>query len=218
VAFYNCGENRLFGRMPMRSRTLLSLVLFALTISFGAAAQSEKQDNGLLARLSYRSDGVVDMRYEGGYPQICFMVYRNGFYRISRLLQGASQNLEGFLSEEQLSEFNRIVSQIDFRSYGDGLRYLGRAESLVAEVVRDGQTNRYAWVDADHRNPFPRSAVNAINWLRQFRARGATPFTYHEMSDLPVCPASIEKLLRPTVAGLTDVEKPHCGVSDSIEN
>jgi hypothetical protein len=200
----------------MHPRTVVFLVSGLLIASCLAGAQSDKiKDDGLLARLSYRSEGAVaDSRFDNGYPQICLAVYRSGFYRISRLLQGASQNLEGFLSPEQFADFNRTVNQIDFRSYGDGLRYLGGSESLVAEVVRDGKTKRYVWVDPDQRNPFPKSAVNAIDWLRHFRTQGATPFTYHELSDMPVCPAAAEKPVRPTVARLTGVEKARCGVTN----
>jgi hypothetical protein len=179
---------------------LVAFVLFALVIS---VAQLKKSPSGdLMARLSYGRGRMIDWRYEKGYPQVCFAAYRSGYYRISRLTEQGRQNLEGVLSKDQLAELDRLLKNVHFESEGGGFQSLQGAESLVAEVVRHGESTRYVWVNPENRNPLPKSGKDVVEWLENFQAQGATPFTLHELSNVPVCPPVNARPVQPVIAGL----------------
>jgi len=181
----------------MRSSFTALLATLILLTAIASVAESDNSDSdGLMARLSYRSGGmVIDWRYQKVYPQICFAVYRSGYYRVSRLTEHGNETLEGKLPKAQLTGLDQVLNKIKFQSQGDGVQYLQSAESLVAEVVRDGKTMHYFWINPDHRNPLPRSATTVVDWLQSFQALGATPFTYHDPSDVRLCPSMNENPL-----------------------
>ena len=181
----------------MRSAFAVSLAALLLLASIASVAQSEKKDSdGLVARLSYQSGGmVIDWRYQKGYPHICFAVYRSGYYRVLRFTEQGNQTLEGMLPKEQLAGLDQVLDKIDFQSQGAGVQYLQGAESLVVEIVRHRETKRYFWINPEHRNPLPKSATKLVDWLESFQAPGATPFSYHEPTDIRICPSMNENPL-----------------------
>ena len=156
--------------------------------------------NNLLARLSYDSTYVTDERgqphFSQNFSRICFEVYRDGRYRISRMALGRTENLRGTLSEEQLSNVGSLLKKVDFDSKGGGIVRQG-SETFVAEIVRGGQTVRFIWVDPDHHRPFPAAADSVIRWLQEFKAQGATALTAPESSTMQICPRMSDRPVQP---------------------
>jgi hypothetical protein len=173
------------------------------------AALNEENPNNLLARLSYDSTYVAEERGQPHFPRICFEVYRDGRYRTSRVRLGGAENLGGTLSQEQLSHVANLLKKVDFENKGGGVVRQG-SETFVAEIVRDGRTARYIWVDPDHHRPFPESAESVIRWLEDFRAQGASALTAPALSMMQICPRMSENPLQPVTA-----ESAECVVADA---
>jgi hypothetical protein len=186
----------------MRLQTVTIRATLILLISGSAFAQSRTRGpDHRLARLSYSSGGVVDWRHEQGNPQICFALYRGGYYRVSRLTEGGKETLQGTLSEDQVTRFRSMLENLDFQSSGGAVTRNG-ADVLVAEVVRKGKTTHYVWIDPDHERPFPSSAMSVIKWLQDFKPEGGSPLTVRELSDQPsICPVASKSIL-PLLASL----------------
>ena len=157
---------------------------------------NEQTANNLLARLSYDTTYVTEERGQPHFSRICFEVYRDGRYRISRMALGRTENLRGTLSEEQVSQVASLLKKVDFDSKGGGIVRQG-SETFVAEIVRGGQTARFIWVDPDHHRPFPEAAESVILWLQEFRAQGATALTAPEASTMQICPRMSDRPVQP---------------------
>jgi hypothetical protein len=151
----------------------------------------------LFARLSYSSGHIVDWRQEQGNPQICFALYRSGYYRVSRLTERGTETLQGTLSEDQVLRFRGMLENLDFQSSGGAVTRNG-AEVFIAEVVRSRKTVHYVWIDPDHERPFPNSAMSVVKWLQDFKPEGSSPLTVRELSDQPsICPLASKPMLPP---------------------
>src|SRR5216683_6948706 len=95
----------------MRLQTVTLRAALILLISGSAFAQSRTHSpDHLLARLSYSGGGVVDWRHEQGNPQICFALYRSGYYRVSRLTKGGTET-----SKEHCPRIKSQVSAVCWR-------------------------------------------------------------------------------------------------------
>ena len=189
----------------MRSMSLTSAAFLAV-LAVAAVGQAETNDSDpVVVRLSYRSGRtMIDWRYQNGYPQICLAVYQGGRYQISRLTEHGDQTLEGTMPKDQLGELQELLAEVNFQSQGGGLQYLQGAESFIVELVRHGEIKRYFWVNLDHRNPLPKSAIEIVNWLEKFQARGATPFKHHEESEIRICPSMNENPM-PLIAEISNI-------------
>jgi hypothetical protein len=157
--------------VPSRTyaHSLLFSLALALLIPHSSRAQSTRPTPHLLARVSYNSTYVHDISVDSSSPAICFEVYDNGDYRISRLTQGRREVLAGNLDREQLVQFTAILKRLKEQSPDGGIVRYG-SESLVAEMVLDGRTTRYIWFNPDQQRPFPEQAVTLIGWLQTFNA------------------------------------------------
>ncbi len=195
----------------MRSSKGLVIIL-SLLVSATCLAQLSNGDSGaqLLTRISYRSTYGMDWREQQGSPQICFALYRSGYYRLSKVTEGGTQGFHGTLSKDQVSLVGKMLKNLDAQSREGGIIRQG-AESLVVEIA--GKAKRYTWFDADHQDPFPESVVELVRWLQEFKAQGAAPLTLRDLSDEPICPPASAKPVQPTVAGLTSnsPDKFRCG-------
>jgi hypothetical protein len=107
--------------------------------------------------------------------------------------------LQGELTRDQLLRVSTMLEDLNFQSTKLSTIHRG-SESFEAEVHRSGETTRYHWVDPDHQRPFPESAISVVNWLRNFKAYGASPLTLGEFSEQQVCPS--QESLLPLSAGL----------------
>jgi hypothetical protein len=190
----------------MTPKTTFLIATLILLASTGIAlAQSKEQlkepgSDGLVARVSYgiTSPGI-DWRTQEGYPQSCFALYRDGYYQVLRLTEHGNESLQGTLSHNQLLSFGSMLKNLDFESRGGGIVRNG-AQNFTAEIVREGKTIHYEWMNPDNERPFPSSAVRIIEWLQQFKAEGASPLVLRELSEHPVCPAASDKPVRPLIA------------------
>jgi hypothetical protein len=175
--------------------------LTLLTSGIALPQSNQHSPDRLLARLSYSSTYAIDWREERGYPQVCFALYRNGYYQISRLTEGGTETLQGTLPQDRLLRLGRMLNNLDFQATAGGVIRQG-SESLMAEVVHDGQAIHYVWIDPDHQRPFPSSAISIVNWLQNFKAKGASPLTLRELSDQSICPPASWKPVQPVIASL----------------
>ena len=191
-------------------RTILRATLMLL-ISCLAFAQSRTHGSDrLFARFSYGGGHIVDWRYEQGNPQICFALYRSGYYRVSRLTERGTETLQGTLREDQVTRFRKTLENLDFQSSEGGVIREG-AEMLEAEIVRKGKPMHYRWINPDDQRPFPDSVMNLVKWLRGFEPEGAFPFTERELSDQPsICPPASPNPLVPLFASLHPDSGSHC--------
>jgi hypothetical protein len=193
------------------SLTAASLVLVAAIAAIGQRQTSDSDP--VVARLSYKSGEMFVgdyWQYKNRSPHICLAVYQSEYYQISRETEhGNDRTLEGLMSKKDFGELQELLNNINFQSEGGGIQYLQGAESLVVELFRHSETKHYFWVNPEHRNPLPRSAIKIVNWLEEFQARGATPFKHYEASDIPrICPSMNENPLPITTAlniGLGDI-------------
>lgn len=188
----------------MPHRVIVLIAALALLNSPTASAQAkEHSPDDLLARLSYSSTYVWDVNQDRS-PQICFALYRDGYYRMSRKsrkTQDGTETLQGKLSQDQLTRLRTLLKSVDLQT-GEVGTIRKASESLMAEVVRDGKTVHFVWIDPDHERPFPDSAVRVVNWLQDFEAQGSSPLTLRELSDRPICPSASEKPLHPVIASV----------------
>jgi hypothetical protein len=138
---------------------------------------------------------MVDWRQEQGNPQICFALYRSGYYRVSRLTEKGTETLQGTLSEDQVLRFRSMLENLDFQFSGGAVTRNG-AEVLVAEVIRKRKTIHYVWIDPDHQRPFPSSAMSIVKWLQDFKPKDASLLMVRELSDQhSICPPASETVL-----------------------
>jgi hypothetical protein len=184
----------------MRSRAIFFGALLSLLTPLMCSAQSSKP-RSLLARFTYTGES----------SRICFAVYQNGeFYRLSKTglvllnpdAQEGSQIIEGRLSEEQLSQLTALLQKIDFRPQTWGGVVLNNADWFAAEVVQDHKTKHYKWLNADHRDPFPNSVLDLVNWLQNFKAQNSKLISSDELGGLDICPPVAVRPLQPVIAGL----------------
>lgn len=183
-------------------KTCLPLCVALLFVTFGGNSllgekvpPAQLRSSGVVARISYDSTFVGDA-VQWQPPRMCFEVYRTGRYRVSRATKNGIETLGGSLSDDQHNLVARMVGQLDFDSRVGGLLQRG-SESFEAEVLRDGQWTRFAWLNPDHRRPFPDSAVRLIQWLQRFKPEGAIPLSSPEASTDPICPRMSEQPLLP---------------------
>ncbi|MGA2374962.1 MAG: hypothetical protein ABSF72_05545 [Candidatus Sulfotelmatobacter sp.] len=187
----------------MLPRIIAMLAALAFLNAPAAPAQTkEHSPDDLLARLSYNSTYVWDVSDDRS-PQICFALYRDGYFRISRRsrqAQDGTVSLQGTLPPDQLTRFRTLLKNLDSQT-GVGTIYKA-SESLTAEVMRDGKIVHFLWIDPDHERPFPDSVARVVNWLQDFAPQGSSPLTLRELSDQPICPSASEKPLHPVVASV----------------
>jgi hypothetical protein len=187
----------------MLPRIIAMLAALAFLNAPAAPAQTkEHSPDDLLARLSYNSTYVWDVSDDRS-PQICFALYRDGYFRISRRsrqAQDGTVSLQGTLPPDQLTRFRTLLKNLDSQT-GVGTIYKA-SESLTAEVMRDGKIVHFLWIDPDHERPFPDSVARVVNWLQDFVPQGSSPLTLRELSDQPICPSASEKPLHPVVASV----------------
>jgi len=179
-----------------------------LAVMLGLSQTQKDHNDGLLARLSYRSSFVHD---SNGPSRICFAVYEDGFYRLSKdggdpatspdSELGIRAAVQGKLSRGQLASLRAMLKEISPTEAGGGF-VLDGAESLTAEFKRHGRTTNFTWIDADHRKLFPAAVAGLVKWLEDFKAENSSPVTLHELSDLPLCPPVNAKPLQPVMADL----------------
>lgn len=197
----------------MLSRTIAMLAALAFLNAPAAPAQSkEHTPDDLLARLSYNSTYVWDVSQDRS-PQICFALYRDGYFRISRKsrqVPDGTESLQGTLPPDQLTRFRTLLKNLDVQT---GVGTIHKAsESLTAEVMRNGKIVHFLWIDPDHERPFPDSVARVVNWLQDFSPQGSSPLTLRELSDQPICPSASEKPLHPVMASVQGMsEVPLCG-------
>lgn len=190
---------------PKSTFLIATLILLASTNI--AVTQSKEQlkeagSDSLLARVSYdiTSPGI-DWRTQGGYPQSCFALYRDGYYQVSRLTEHGTESVQGTLSQKQILSFGSMLKNLDFESRGGGIVRNG-AQNFIAEIVREGKTIHYEWMNPDNERPFPSSAVRVIGWLQEFKAEGASPLMLRELRQHPICPPASLKPVQPVIAGV----------------
>jgi len=196
----------------MRVQTItLEAALILLISGFTAAQSATHRPDSLFARLSYSSGHMVDWRREQGNPQICFALYRSGYYRVSRLTERGTETLQGTLAEDQVLRLRSVLENLDFQSSGDAVTRNG-AEVLVAEVVRKRKSIHYVWSDPDHQRPFPSSAMNIVTWLQDFKPEGASPLPVRELSDQPsICPPASKPVVPLLATSHLPVVGSSCG-------
>jgi hypothetical protein len=187
----------------MLPRIIAMLAALAFLSAPAAPAQSkEHTPDDLIARLSYNSTYVWDVS-EDRSPQICFAVYRDGYFRISRRsrqVQDGTESLQGTLPPDQLTRFRTLLKNLDSQT---GVGTIHKAsESLTAEVMREGKIVHFLWIDPDHERPFPDSVARVVNWLQDFAPQGSSPLTLRELNDQPICPSASEKPLHPVMASV----------------
>jgi len=185
---------------PMWDRIITLIVgLTLLTPSVGLAQSMKSAPDDLIARLSYASTYVVDWRRQEGSPNVCIALYRSGHYQIVVEREKGTEILQGELSKDQLFHVNGMLDDLDFESSQAGLIRRG-SESFEAEIHRPGGTTRYIWINPDRQRPFPKSAVDVVHWLRNFKAAGAFPLPHGELNEQQICPS--QKPLLPLTAEL----------------
>lgn len=188
----------------MRSRKSLLALLLTCCAAF---AQSNKQDSSPvhppvqrirpLARLSFRSTYGVDSRYQQGSPSICFMLERDGNYRMARRtsMQGDAE-VSGVLSPDDLSQFNEMLSSAEAIKPTAGGWVQGGSETFIAEIHRDDQAVHVRWIDPDHTRPFPESIKRIVYWLQDFKPSKMSS-SLQNLPDLSICPTWSESLKPP---------------------
>lgn len=183
-----------------------ALAAFSTTVLLAAvvaSAQVKKNaEDGILARLSYSN---TMMEYSGAAQprRVCFAVYDSGLYRLWR---PDATNLglddpdpvhvifQGALTKEQMRQLGAMLKNLNLNSDGDGFIQQG-AESFLAELVNAGRTERFTWVNPDHRRPFPPAITRIVDWMQDFRPHNAAKVTLRDLSDISVCPSANENPL-----------------------
>jgi hypothetical protein len=178
---------------------MLAVVASSLLFSGAGLAQMKNRasEAQLVTRIAYRSTYGADWREQGS-PQVCFALYRDRYYRLSKLTENGIEAFQGTISKRQFFEIAEMLKHL-VQKRENGIILQG-SESLIVDFT--GKSDRYTWVDADHQNPFPKPVANIVDWLQGFKTRGAAPFTLRELSDEPICPPASEKPLQPTIAGV----------------
>lgn len=184
----------------MRSRTVSFALAFACIASAISLGQTKEQTSPL-ARISYNGNLP---------PKICFTVYKDGTYLLSRRASlvipikpddtdHGEDLVRGMLSKDDLEHVTALLRNIRSNA-GPGGPVLEGAEWFIAEVGQEKSTKRYIWVDADHRDPFPGSIRKLVGWLQDFKAKDSSVFTLHDLSSVSVCPSMSDDSLQPIIA------------------
>ena len=165
----------------MRSSKRLMLIITISVLAFGTcAAQSRnRHSDEILTRISYRSTYGVDWREPQDSPQICFALYRIGYYRLSKMTENGTRAFQGTLSKDQLSRVNEMLKKLHPQKREDGIIREG-SESVMVEITTSAK--RYTWTDADHRSPFPESLLELVRWLQLLRTEDEAPLRLRERS------------------------------------
>jgi len=163
----------------MRPQAITLGTTMMLLISTLAFAQSRTQghdpdqhNDRLFARLSYSSGHIVDWRQEQGNPQICFALYRSGYYRVSRLTERGTETLQGTLSEDQVLRFRGMLEKSRLPIQW-GRRYSHGAEVFIAEVVRNAKPCITSGSIPTTSARSPNSAMSVVKWLQDFNRKAA---------------------------------------------
>jgi hypothetical protein len=189
------------------------VLLVAVLLSIPAIAQDKNNYPHLPAQTTIvRSDVMARLSYkntltESSSGQVCFALYRSGYYRLFRLTENGSQTVHGYLPENQFAEARRVLNELPFSSNRSGITHNGM-ESLVAELYRaEGVVNfkdeppyitRLVWVNPDGDQPLPISASKVVNWLQAFKPKHASILKVGELD--PTCPSASLKNA-PMIAG-----------------
>jgi hypothetical protein len=199
------------------SKRYFVLTSVLLGSTFGSAQQPVINEHAsVLVRMSFASSWVPSDL--GGFPQICLSVDRSGSFEMRRVtikttaepLEGSPNNkaifrtpqvdlLQGTLTAVELEKLEKLLEDSEFsklRSAPPSILRKG-AETFVAEVPRENGVQRVVVSDADHDNPFPRSAENIVNWLQNFKAEGAKPL---DVSADDICPRGAVQPVHPATA------------------
>ena len=185
----------------MRLSSMVALATLIFVVSLASAAQSiPHQSDTILTRLSY-SNSYPWNGTEPEYPRVCFALYADGHYRLSRLTQDGRVALEGTLSQRQLHRLLKLTEGFDAEFSGGDIVRQG-AEMLLVDVMNGDKAVRHQWTNPDRRHPFPRAAIEIVEWLQNFKAEGASPLTLRDLGAEPICPPGSLKPLQPTMAGL----------------
>jgi len=186
----------------MRSSKPLVPIVILLVLAFRPclAQSADRDSHEILVRISYRSTYGVDWREQQASPRVCFALYSDGYYRLSKMTENGTRAFHGTLSKNQLSRVSEMLKRLYPQKREDGIVRQG-AESVMVEFTTSAK--RYTWTDADHRGPFPESLDELVRWLQVLRTPDESPLRLRELSDQPICPAAFEKPLQPTVAGLS---------------
>lgn len=187
----------------MRS-AMLSVVISLLIAGTGSSQLKDRApETQTVTRIAYRSTYGVDWREEADSPQICFALYRDRYYRLSKMTENGVQAFQGTLSRDHFTQIAQMLKNLPTQKRDNGIIRSG-SESLIVDLT--GKSKRYTWVDADHQSPFPQSVTNIVGWLQGLRTDTAAPFSLRELSDEPICPPASEKPLQPTIAGVVPPE------------
>src|SRR5260370_32891670 len=131
------GRSAHLSRFTMLSRRRVARLFLSGLISGACVAQVKPSDPGkILTRISYRTTYGIDWREQKGSPQICFALYRNGYYRLSRMTESGPQGLQGTLSADQGSRLGEMLRDLRAQRREIGIVPRG-SESLGDEVAND---------------------------------------------------------------------------------
>ena len=184
-------------------RAWVSIIAVTMSLVLSAFCQnSPNPDKPLpkpIARISYNSVDLGAWNQQQGSPKLCFALFSDGYYRMSRLTtRGSTEKVQGTLSVDQLAAFKKLLAALRFQNGGAGL-VQNSAESFVAEISRDDKTGRYFWLDPDHRKPLPSAALDVVKWLQNFKPQNAQAIDMPELTN-PICPPASEKPVQPVAS------------------
>jgi hypothetical protein len=206
--------------MRVLTKLLVTALLQVCAASLFSQTKHDANPDETFARLSYNESGSFKCCLKeppaDGKPKvfipaidpadICIAVSVTGNYRVTMILDGRPQHLQGTMPDDKLRQLKTLLSSHDFRGlsgdHGGLLRQ--NAETFAAEVVMQSdatgvlRTQRLQWLNPDDNNPFPQSVSKIISWLKDFEPKGGKEFVYSEFSD--VCPSRGFRLLHPAVA------------------
>lgn len=209
----------------MRPRMMLLLMAFLLVTAVAwAQGPDQAVDPDLLIRFS-DPDLLVRLSYER-WPrqQACISVSQDGDYRIlsPSNTSGDRLRLKGKMADDQLLRLKKMLGAPAFRSLSSNHAGMIRdhAENFRAEVSRvelqpafqfEGNKSsvhprslpapprRLHWLNADDESPFPAPIAQLVDWMENFKPKGAKPFDYWEFPE-DVCPSVGFSLVQPAVA------------------
>ena len=126
----------------MRSSKRLMFIITISVLAFGtcSAQSGNRHSDEILTRISYRSTYGVDWREQQDSPQICFALYRIGYYRLSKMTENGTRAFQGTLSKDQLSRVNEMLKKLYPQKREDGIIREGsespRAQSAIPGLMR----------------------------------------------------------------------------------
>jgi hypothetical protein len=192
-------------------KTFLTAILLLASVSIAQQA-TPSASAAVLGRLSYDNSGFAQ---PGSLVHVCFVVSKNGDYRILRSSNdGHTQSLHGNVPKQEFRQLSNLLQAPELRNLsgnGGGL-IRQEAETFAAEIAVRGrwhddgygtkwlepQTWRLQWLNADGETPFPSPVAKLVDWLKKFEPRNATRFEATEFSD--VCPSGGMRLVQPSVS------------------